>query len=114
MSSLRTYAILWFSGLFAGVVIMERWRRTGKRLIPEPPSAGDGVETATSDSPSRDTPKVTTVLVAGAKADAQRVHHFVKRLTVWTTNSAPSVAELRRWSQNPPPGPSAPSGGESR
>jgi hypothetical protein len=95
MSSLRTYAILWFSGLIAGVVIMERWRRTGKRLIPSAPSTGNVGATPATGSPSTHSkPKVTTVLVTGARTDVERVQQFVKRVTPWTS-PAPSVAVPR-------------------
>jgi hypothetical protein len=97
MNSLRNYAIVWFSGLLAGVVIMERWHLTGKRLIPPP--ARDGAGGPASASPTGDKPKVSAALIAGAKDDAVRVHHFVKRVTPWTSNPAPTEAEARRWGQ---------------
>ena len=107
MNSLRTYAIVWLSGVIAGVVIMERWRRTGKRLIPPPSSAGDVAETPTASSASRSsrgTQPVTWVLVAGARSDAVRVQQFVKRMTPWTSSTVPSITAARRWSQVLEPG----------
>jgi hypothetical protein len=90
---------VWFSGLLAGVLIMERWQRTGRGLIPTAARAGDAVPaTATSAlTVSSDKPTVAAALVAGAKADAVRVRHFVRRVTPWTPN--PSPAELRGWSR---------------
>jgi hypothetical protein len=100
MNSMKTYFTLWFAGLVAGVLIMERWRRTGRRLIPTSERAVDAVESAPATSAltmSPDKPRVSAVLVAGAKSDAVRVRHFVLRVTPWTPD--PSPAELRGWSQ---------------
>ncbi|MET0911286.1 MAG: hypothetical protein ABWZ99_17615 [Ilumatobacteraceae bacterium] len=107
MNTLRTYAILWLSGLIAGVVVMERWRRTGKRLIPTPSSADGVVEgPATSAAPTSPggTPKVSWVLVAGAKNDAIRVQQLVRRVTPWTSTPAPSIPGAPRWNDAPEPG----------
>jgi hypothetical protein len=101
MNTARTYAILWLSGLIAGVIVMERWRRTGKRLIPTASSTRDDAAqpagTASSTS-SRGTPAVSWILVAGARSDARRAQQFVRRVTPWTTARVPSATELRRWS----------------
>jgi len=107
MNSLRTYAILWLSGLIAGVIVMERWRRTGKRLIPPPSSAHDDAGTPSASSASMSsggTPKVTWVLVTGARSDAARVHQFVKRVTPWTSTPAPWLAEAQRRMPESEPG----------
>ena len=100
MKSTKMYFTVWFAGLIAGVVIMERWRRTGRRVIPTPeraedagvPAAASGAETVSSDKRS-----TSAVLVAGAKADAARVRHVVRRVTPWTPD--PSPAELHGWSR---------------
>ena len=107
MNTIRTYAILWFSGMIAGVIVMERWRRTGGRLIPTAPRAEDGVEMPTASSESTappGKPKVAAALVAGAKADAERVHDLVRRMMPFTSTSVPSVAQLRRSNQEATPG----------
>ena len=44
MNSMKTYLLVWLGGVIAGVIIMERWRRTGRGLIPRVESATDGVE----------------------------------------------------------------------
>ena len=98
-STIKTYLALFLSGLIAGVIIMERWRITGRRLIPTLDSAGDAVETPTASTDSKvssDKPKVSATLVAGAKADAQRVRDVVKRMTPGGT---PPLDQLRRSSQ---------------
>ena len=56
MDSMRTYLLVWLGGVIAGVVIMERWRRTGHGLIPTAETTGDAVETTTSDRPRRGHP----------------------------------------------------------
>ena len=102
MNSVKTYFVLWLSGLIAGVLVMERWRRTGRGLVTPAERAGDAVETPTASTASkvsRDKPKVSAVLVAGAKADAVRIHSLAKRLTPWGSTSVPSPAELRGWSR---------------
>ena len=100
MNTLRTYAILWLSGLIAGVIVMERWRRTGKRLIPPPPSARTAAETVTGGSTSSATPPTMSwVGIAGARSDAARAQQFVRRVAPWTGTGVPTPAEVRRWSQ---------------
>ena len=96
-STLKTYSALWLSGLIAGVVIMERWRRTGRRLIPVAESAEEtaGPAESTASTASGDQPKVSAVLVAGAKADAVRVRHFVQRVAPWTPDPPPT--QPPRW-----------------
>ncbi len=93
--SIKTYLALWFTGLMAGVVIM-RWRRSGRDLIATEPGAGGLVEspTLTTDptapAASPDNPKVSAVLVAGAKADVDRLRNFVKRATPGTPSPTSS------------------------
>ncbi len=93
--SIKTYLALWFTGVMAGVVIM-RWRRTGRDLVPKEPGAGEPVDTptittgSTTPAAAPDTPKVSAVLVAGAKADVERVRNLVKRVTPGTSSSTSS------------------------
>ena len=110
MDSMKTYLLVWLGGVIAGVIIMERWRRTGRRLIPTAESTADAVETTTAikaSSESPDKPKVSAALVAGAKADADRFRHLVRRVTPWTPD--PSPAQLRGWTGGATPA-SAPDG----
>ena len=104
MDSMRTYLLVWLGGVIAGVIIMERWRRTGRGLIPTAVSTADAVETTTATNASKmspDKPKVSAVLVAGAKADADRLRHFVQRVTPWTPDPPP--AQLQGWSRGATP-----------
>ena len=110
MDSMKTYLLVWLGGVIAGVIIMERWRRTGRRLIPTAERTADAVETTTAikaSNASPDKPKVSAVLVAGAKADADRFRHFVRRVTPWTPD--PSPAQLQGWTGGATPA-SAPDG----
>ena len=34
MNSIKMYLMFWLTGLVAGVVLMERWRRHGGRYVP--------------------------------------------------------------------------------
>jgi hypothetical protein len=81
MKSLKVYLMFWVSGLVVGVVLVERWRRTGS-LLPTPDSVEDAVETApASPAPAlaADKQKLPTVLVAGAKADLTHVRRLIIR-----------------------------------
>ena len=63
--------MFWVSGLVVGVVLVERWRRTGG-LLPTPDSVDDAGETVRDERGSggcRRKQKLPTVLVAGPKAD---------------------------------------------
>ena len=93
MSSMKTYLLVWLGGVIAGVIIMERWRRTGRGLIPTAASRADATETTTATNASEvsaDKPKVSATLIAGAKADADRFRHFVRRVTPWTPDPTPA------------------------
>ncbi len=98
MTSFRTYAILWVSGLIAGVVLVGRWRRLGQVLVPTEPEAIGEIRPATASTPVEQphaTPKTSTVVVAGAKADAERVQVAFTRIVSWTGSAVPSVAKLQ-------------------
>ncbi len=81
MKSLKVYLMFWVSGLVVGVVLVERWRRTGQ-LLPTPASVDDAVETvpvSPAAAVAADKQKLPTVLVAGAKADLIHVHRLIIR-----------------------------------
>ena len=106
MKSVKTYLVVWLSGVFAGLILVERWRRAGARGVPAAESAGKVAETATaSTSPSTppEKPKVSALVIAGAKADVQRARRLLDQMMPWESTSDPSVAELRRWSRVTPP-----------
>jgi hypothetical protein len=103
MESLRTYLVVWLSGVVAGVVLMERWRRTSGLQVPAAENVGVAVEpdaAITAMKVSARQPSVSAVIVAGAKADAERARHFLVRMTPGWRSSAPSLAQLRRSGQS--------------
>jgi hypothetical protein len=102
-SNLKVYLTVWLSGLLAGLILMERWRRVGAREI----AAASEAELVAAPSVPAESPvpgdasKMTQVLFAGAKADALRVRHLVLRATPWTPSSLP--AQLAGSQLAPPP-----------
>ncbi len=62
-SSIKLNLKFWLAGLVAGVVLMERWRRYGNRNVALPDEK----------------PKASTMIVAGAKADAERAKRLLKQ-----------------------------------
>lgn len=80
MKSMRILLVVWLSGIIAGVVLMERWRRHGGRYVPVE-TFEVSVETAPSGSTSSPTrrPNVVGLVVTGAKLDAERVRRRLRR-----------------------------------
>ena len=72
MDSLKPYVIGLLCGFAFGVVLMERWGRTGQPGGQAAEDGGGAVDPETASTASADQPKVSAVIVAGAKADAQR------------------------------------------
>ena len=99
MDSIKTYFIVWLSGLFVGVALLERWQRTSGLRVPAAENVGEAVETDAATTPetvSAAHPKVSAVIVAGAKADAQRARQLLERVLPWGSTSAPSLAQMRQ------------------
>jgi len=104
MNKLKTHLIVWLAGLIAGLILMERWQRqTDLQLLED--GVDDADETKAERTPAKALadaqPRVTTVIVAGAKADAERARQLLVRMTPWKSNSAPSLAQRRRSSDTP-------------
>jgi hypothetical protein len=81
MKSLRVYLMGWVTGLVVGVVLVERWRRTG-HLLPTPDSVDEVAETAPASpppAPAASQQKLSTAVVAGAKADVLHVRRLIVR-----------------------------------
>jgi hypothetical protein len=105
MDSMKMFLAGWLSGLAVGLVLSERWRRSV--LVPAAENVGEAVDTDTASTAmkmSADQPKVSAVIVAGAKADVERARQFLVRVTPWGSTSAPSRAQLRRSGQAAMPG----------
>jgi hypothetical protein len=113
MGKMKTYLIVWLSGLIAGLILMERWQRTSdlEALAENVEEAGE-TETASAAMKARadEQPRVTAVIVAGARADAERARQLLTRMTPWRSGPAPSLTRLRRSSQTATTG-DTPNGG---
>jgi hypothetical protein len=75
MKSMRIFLVFWVSGLIAGVILMERWRRHGGRYVPVeaiPRSLDESPTDAVSTTPAGK-PNLVGLVVTGAKLDAERV-----------------------------------------
>jgi hypothetical protein len=99
MDSLKPYVIGLLCGFAFGVVLMERWRRTGQLGVSAAGDLEEAVETETASTASADQPKVSAVIVAGAKADAQRARQLLERVMPWGSTSGPSIDQLQRAGQ---------------
>ena len=96
MKSMKAYLIVWLGGLVAGLILMERWQRTSGL---QAPTAADEGETSETDAAARvpaDQPNVAAVVVAGAKADAERARQLLERVSPWGSSSPLSPTKLRR------------------
>jgi hypothetical protein len=71
---MRFLLVVWLSGILAGVVLMERWRRRGDSYV-SVESIELSIEEAAPASTSSATriPNVVGLVVTGAKLDAERV-----------------------------------------
>lgn len=78
MKSIRAFAIFWLSGVIAGVVLMERWRRHGGRYVPVEPEAPAFSSVTVASTGSAGQPNVVRLVVTGAKLDAERVRQRLR------------------------------------
>ena len=94
MKLVRVFVVGWISGWVAGLVMAERWRRLGEDSVPVTTNAVESVESGTAERVPA-IPRVSTVIVSGARADYERGRLLLRRVVPWTSTSAPSVADLR-------------------
>ena len=99
MKSMKTYLIVWLAGLFAGLALMERWQRTTGAQAPAAGNGGDTLDADAAATVPADQPRGAAVIVAGAKADAERARQMLVRMAPWASSAAPTPAQLRRASQ---------------
>jgi len=98
MDSIKINLKFWLAGLIAGVILVERWRRRGGRNVPVTEDVrrdADASPTTTALTESPDKPKVPALIVAGAKADFERVRRVLGRTTFSppaTVGSPPSTS----------------------
>ena len=95
MKSMKAYLIVWLGGLVAGLILMERWQRTSGLQAPTAADAGEAVDADATGTVPADQPRAAAVIVAGAKADAERARQLLVRMAPWAS-SAPTPAQLRR------------------
>ena len=95
MKSIKMYLKFWLAGLVAGVVLMERWRRHGGRYVPvESVEADVAPSASTAPSASDDKPRASALIVAGAKADAERVRRLLKKATPAKSDTVGAAASV--------------------
>jgi len=94
MKSVRVYLVFWLSGLLAGVILVERWRRNGDLYVPvEPtPETLDTSIGSTGSSAPAKRPNVVGLVVTGAKLDAARVKQRVAQTRGAGTSTSPDSA----------------------
>jgi hypothetical protein len=80
MKAMRVYLVFWLSGLIAGVILVERWRRNGDLAVvvePGTPQTLDSSPSQAGSSAPAKKPNLVGLVVSGAKIDAERVRQRV-------------------------------------
>ncbi len=93
---MRVYLVFWLSGLLAGVILVERWRRNGEDYVPvQPvvPGTLDGSPSYTAPSAPAKRPNLVGLVVTGAKLDAERVRQRVSKDKAPTADAVSSGAQ---------------------
>ena len=82
MNSMRIYFAFWLSGLIAGVVLMERWRRRGGDYVAAAPNVPNVVDEQrqadVSEVPASES-NLVSLVVTGARLDAESARHWFER-----------------------------------
>ena len=95
---MRVYLVFWLSGLLAGVILVERWRRNGEVSVPLEPGTPETLGSSpgsTGPSAPAKRPNIVGLVVTGAKLDAERVKQRVaqtKRSGAGTSTPTESAA----------------------
>jgi hypothetical protein len=80
MRSIKVNLMFWVAGWVAGVILMERWRRHGGRYVPvESVDAVAASSASTVPSASDGKRRTSALIVAGAKADAERIRRLLNQ-----------------------------------
>ena len=76
--------LAWVSGVIAGVILMERWRRRGSEYVPVEILSDSLDETfpGSSSGISGRRPHVVGLVVTGAKLDVERVRRLLRPVDV--------------------------------
>jgi hypothetical protein len=88
MQSMKSFLVVWLSGLVTGLIVMESLRRLGHPDDPTAERQGDVTATGTASQASADKPKGLKLIVAGATAEAERGRQVLSQLMPWPKNSA--------------------------
>ena len=97
MNSIKTYLIVWLSGMVAALILIDRWRRMGDRSVPATADVGEVIATDTATMPmpvSADKQKLSTAIVTGARADVERGRQLLNKVAPWRSTAAPSPTEV--------------------
>ena len=84
MKSMRVLMAVWLSGMIAGVVLVERWRRRGEEFVPAEEwlaSVDEPLPGSTSRISSR-RPHVVGLVITGARLDAERIRRRLRPIDV--------------------------------
>ena len=94
MKSVRVYLVFWLSGLIAGVILVERWRRNGDLDVaaePTTPGTLDGSPGSTGPTGPAKKPNLVGLVVTGAKLDAERVRQRVTQAKGPAAGASPAT-----------------------
>jgi len=94
MKSVRVYLVFWLSGLIAGVILVERWRRNGDLDVaaePTTPGTLDGSPGSTGSTGPAKKPNLVGLVVTGAKLDAERVRQRVTQAKGPAAGASPAT-----------------------
>ena len=94
MKSVRVYLVFWLSGLIAGVILVERWRRNGDLDVaaePTTPGTLDGSTGSTGSTAPAKKPNLVGLDVTGAKLDAERVRQRVTQAKGPAAGASPAT-----------------------
>ncbi len=94
MKSVRVYLVFWLSGLIAGVILVERWRRNGDIDVaaePTTPGTIDGSPGSTGPTGPAKKPNLVGLVVTGAKLDAERVRQRVTQAKGPAAGASPAT-----------------------
>ena len=86
MNSIKTYLTVWISGMIAGIVLIERWRRMGGSSLSATANTAEPIGTSgatTTVHVSTDNAKTSTLIVTGAKSDIERARQLLKKVAPW-------------------------------
>ena len=94
MKKVKVVVVVWLAAVAVGVIAVERWRRTGRRAVSDD-GVGESIESnesapaAEAEAPR---PKLSAVVIAGAKRDCDRVRHALAGAAQWKRTPATNAA----------------------